>query len=154
MVTLLQQLCWLFKTDNPKVANMFTSTPIERLLHPEQIWSGIIIISFVIYHVLHYTVRFANDYDSSAYIDPNGNHDVYKMLIDGFSWWPASLFYIFSMALLCWHLSHGFASVFQTLGLRTDKTWAIIKATGYAYSLIIFVGNCSIPFSVLAGWLS
>jgi succinate dehydrogenase / fumarate reductase cytochrome b subunit len=58
------------------------------------------------------------------------------------------------MALLCWHLSHGFASVFQTLGLRTDKTWTIIKATGYAYSLIIFVGNCSIPVSVLAGWLS
>ena len=42
------------------------------------IWSGIIIICFVIYHILHYTVRFANDYDSSAYIDPNGNHDVTK----------------------------------------------------------------------------
>ena len=118
------------------------------------VWSGIIIICFVIYHILHYTVRFANDYNSTSYIDINGNHDVYKMLIHGFSWWPASLFYIFSMALLCWHLSHGFASVFQTLGLRTDKTWGIIKATGYAYSLIIFVGNCSIPVSILAGWLT
>ena len=118
------------------------------------VWSGVIIICFVIYHILHYTVRFANDYNSNSYIDVNGNHDVYKMLIHGFSWWPASLFYIFSMALLCWHLSHGFASVFQTLGLRTDKTWGIIKATGYAYSLIIFVGNCSIPVSILAGWLT
>ena len=114
----------------------------------------ILIICFVIYHILPFTVRFANDYDSSAYIDLMGRHDVYKMLIDGFSWWPASLFYIFSMALLCWQLSHGFSSVFQTLGLRTDKTWGLIKASGYAYSLIIFIGNCSIPVSILAGWLT
>ena len=61
------------------------------------IWSGIIIISFVVYHILHFTVRFANNYDSSHYIDSMGRHDVYKMLVDGFNWLPASIFYIFSM---------------------------------------------------------
>ena len=118
------------------------------------IWSGIIIISFVVYHILHFTVRFANDYDSSHYIDSMGRHDVYKMLVDGFNWLPASIFYIVSMALLCWHLSHGFSSVFQTLGLRTDKNWKLIKASGITYSLAIFIGNCSIPISVLFGWVS
>ena len=102
--------------------------------------------------LFHFTARIGNDYD--GYIDASGRHDVFKMVVDGFSWWPASLFYIISMSLLCWHLSHGFASVFQTLGLRTERTWGLIKATGYAYSSIIFIGNCSIPVSVLAGWIT
>lgn len=116
------------------------------------VWSGVIILCFVIYHILHFTARVGNDYD--LYIDASGRHDVFRMIVDGFSWWPASAFYIISMALLCWHLSHGFASVFQTLGLRTERTWGLIKVVGYAYSLIIFIGNCSIPVSVLAGWIT
>ena len=116
--------------------------------------SGLIVLSFVIYHLLHYTVHVGNEYGGASYFDSEGRHDVYKMVVDGFSWAPASMFYVFAMALLCWHLSHGFASVFQTLGLRTERSWPAIKAAGYAVATILFVGNVSIPVAVLFGWVN
>jgi succinate dehydrogenase / fumarate reductase cytochrome b subunit len=118
------------------------------------IWSGLIILAFVIYHLMHYTLRIGNEYGGASYLDSAGRHDVYKMVVDGFSWAPASLFYIFAMALLCWHLSHGFASIFQTLGLRTDGSWPLIKSAGHVVAGVLFVGNISIPLAVMLGWVS
>ncbi|MEM0896765.1 MAG: succinate dehydrogenase cytochrome b subunit [Verrucomicrobiota bacterium] len=116
------------------------------------IWSGIIILVFVVYHVMHFTLGVGNEYYSnSTYKMEDGHHNVYKMVIDGFSVWYVSAFYIFAMALLCSHLSHGFSSVFQTLGLRTERTWPIIQTSGLLYAAIIFFGNISIPISIMAG---
>ena len=114
--------------------------------------SGLTILAFVIYHILHFTARVGNDYNS--YVDAKGRHDVYKMVIDGFSWFPASAFYIVAMALLCWHLCHGFASVFQTLGLRSQRSWPIIRCAGYAFAAFIFIGSVSVPIAVMAGWVT
>lgn len=114
------------------------------------IWSGLTILAFVIYHLMHFTLHAGNDY--SSYMTMLGDrevHDVYKMVIDGFSWAPASLFYIIAMVLLCSHLSHGVASIFQTLGLATQQTWPIFQRLGQAYALLILVGNCSIPVAIL-----
>ncbi len=114
------------------------------------IWSGLTILAFVIYHLMHFTLHAGNDY--SSYMTMLGDrevHDVYKMVIDGFSWAPASLFYIIAMVLLCSHLSHGVASIFQTLGLATQQTWPIFQKLGQAYAVLILVGNCSIPIAIL-----
>ena len=82
------------------------------------IWSGLTILAFVVYHILHFTVRAGNDFGGPAYqttVHGEPAQDVFKMMIDGFSWAPASIFYMIALTLLCSHLSHGFASVFQTL---------------------------------------
>jgi succinate dehydrogenase / fumarate reductase cytochrome b subunit len=117
------------------------------------ILSGLVILSFVVYHLLHFTVHVVEPgYDKLQY-DLHGHTvpDVYHKVVAGFSSLPVSGFYILSMALLCTHLSHGFASVFQTLGLRSARTASLLKILGGAYALVIFVGNVSIPISVLAG---
>lgn len=118
------------------------------------IFSGLTILAFVIYHLLHFTLRVGNEYDNpalyTAMLDGQPVHNVYKMVIDGFSWAPASVFYIIAVALLCNHLSHGFASVFQTLGLATNKTWPLFQKAGQAFALLILIGNCSIPVAI---WL-
>ncbi|TDU63100.1 succinate dehydrogenase / fumarate reductase cytochrome b subunit [Prosthecobacter fusiformis] len=117
------------------------------------IWSGLTILAFIIYHLMHFTVRVGNEYNNPALYsyDLNGHsvHNVYKMVIDGFSWWPASVFYVIAMVLLCSHLGHGVASIFQTLGLTTHRTWPLIKKAGMAFALLILVGNCSIPIAIL-----
>ena len=118
--------------------------------------SGLIIVTFVIFHILHFTVGVASGYydPNGEYFLPNGDHDVYKMVVHSFSQVPAiSLFYIFAMALLCSHLSHGVSSVFQTLGLRTERSWPLIQAFGYGYAAIIFLGNISIPIAAMFGWI-
>jgi succinate dehydrogenase / fumarate reductase cytochrome b subunit len=82
-------------------------------------------------------------------IDGHKAHNVYKMVIDGFSWAPASIFYVIAMLLLSSHLSHGVSSLFQTLGLATHRTDPLFKKLGHAFALLILVGNCSIPIAIL-----
>ena len=115
--------------------------------------SGLTILTFIIYHILHFTARIGNEYnDPDLYgwtIDGKEAHNAWKMVIDGFSWWPATLFYIIAMTLLCSHLWHGVGSIFQTLGWRTKRNASLIKHISIGYSLVIWIGFISIPIAIL-----
>ena len=116
------------------------------------IWSGLTVLAFVIYHILHFTVRAGNEFnnpDIYGYtIDGKAAHNAWLMVIHGFSWWPATLFYVIAITLLCSHLIHGVGSIFQTLGWRTKKNAGLIKQISVGYSLIIWIGFISIPISI------
>jgi succinate dehydrogenase / fumarate reductase cytochrome b subunit len=47
------------------------------------------------------------------------------------------VFYVVSMAFLAFHLVHGFASAFQTLGLNHVKYNPVIKFIGVAFAIIV-----------------
>jgi succinate dehydrogenase / fumarate reductase cytochrome b subunit len=118
------------------------------------IWSGLTILAFVIYHLLHFTVHAGNTYGS--YVDPDyliktgeERMDAWKMVIDGFSVWYVAAFYILSMTLLCSHLSHGVQSIFQTLGLRSRKAQGLLQGLSRGYALVIWAGFISIPIAIL-----
>ena len=115
------------------------------------IWSGLTILAFVIFHLLHFTVKAGTDYASFMEAMPDGSerHDAWKMVIVGFSHPLVSIFYVIAMTLLCSHLSHGVSSIFQTLGLRTKKTATPIKMLSKAYAVVIYLGFISIPIAVL-----
>ena len=112
------------------------------------ILSGLTILAFVIFHILHYTVRI------DANLAEIGATDPYGMVIVGFQSPIVVVFYVISMTLLCSHLTHGVASIFQTLGLRTQKTQGLIRQFSWAYSLLIWAGFISIPIAVLTGFLT
>ncbi len=116
------------------------------------IWSGLTILAFVVFHLLHYTVRVDSELAAlGGNPDAHGNNnDAYAMVILGFKTWYVSLFYIISISLLCSHLSHGVASIFQTLGLRTRKNAGLINSLAKGYTAIIWIGFVSIPVAVLA----
>lgn len=116
------------------------------------IWSGLTVLAFIIFHLAHFTVRVGNDFNGAAYkTELHGEtvHNVYKMVVDGFASAPVSLFYVIAMVLLCSHLSHGVSSIFQTLGISTDKTEPLFQKLALAFSGLILVGNCSIPLAIL-----
>lgn len=113
------------------------------------IWSGLTILAFVIFHLLHYTVRVN---PALAELAASGN--AYQMVIAGFSNYLVSVFYIIAITLLCSHLTHGVASIFQTLGLRSKKSAPLIDNFAKAYTAVIWVGFNSIPVAVMAGFLS
>ena len=110
-------------------------------------YSGVVILGFAVFHLLHYTFR------TVALGGATFGDDVYKMLIAGFSNKPVAVFYIVSMLLLCLHLSHGVSSVFQTLGLRNERWRARLDGLALAYAWIIALGFSSIPLAVLTGCL-
>ena len=81
--------------------------------------SGLIVLCFVIYHILilQFTLLVTDPRYRELH-DLSGRHDVYRMLILGFSHPLVSLFYVVALFLLTAQLSHGFASVVQTLGIN------------------------------------
>jgi succinate dehydrogenase / fumarate reductase cytochrome b subunit len=106
------------------------------------IWSGLTILAFVIFHLLHFTVRVDSGLAEIAKTNPH------KMVIVGFSNGLVVLFYAIAMSLLCSHLSHGVASMFQTLGLRSKKSAPLIEKISKAYAFLIWVGFLSIPLAI------
>ena len=112
------------------------------------IWSGFTILAFVVFHILHYTVRVDSDL---AKLGDNGN--AYGMVIEGFKSPLVSLFYIIAISLLCSHISHGVASIFQTLGLRTRGNAKLIECFAKGYTAFIWIGFISIPVAVYTGLL-
>lgn len=121
------------------------------------ILTGLTILAFFIYHILHFTVRAGNEYNNPALytylLDGKEVHNAWKMVIDGFSVWYVSAFYIVAMTLLASHLVHGFQSVFQTLGLRSKKSAATLQQFSIAYTAFIWIGFVSIPVAILLGWI-
>lgn len=124
------------------------------------ILTGLTVAAFFIYHILHFTARVGNSYDTSErYITTlhgiEGEvHNAWQMVIDGFSpqAWYVSLFYIIAMTFLASHLMHGFQSVFQTLGLRSKKSAATLKQLSIGYTALIWFGFVSIPVAVFLGF--
>lgn len=124
------------------------------------IWSGLTLLAFVVYHIMHFTIRVGNEYDTlpryQETVIHNGEklvrHDAWQMVIDGFSWGPATFFYVLAMTLLCSHLSHGVASIFQTLGLRFKKSESVIQGLSLGYALVIWIGFISIPLAIYFGF--
>ena len=53
------------------------------------------------------------------------------------------------MFLLCGHLGHGFSSVFQSLGIRSEAWRLKIDWAAKGYAWIIFLGFSIVPILVL-----
>jgi succinate dehydrogenase / fumarate reductase, cytochrome b subunit len=106
--------------------------------------SGLILLAFIIYHLLHFSFRVAR-----IPVDPLKHYDVYSMMIYGFRDPVVSSFYIFAMFLLCLHLSHGSSSWFQSLGMNNKEFTPRLALAGRIFAWLIFLGYTSIPVGVL-----
>jgi succinate dehydrogenase / fumarate reductase cytochrome b subunit len=136
----------LAKPQKYAVAGYQRSTLASRTM----IMSGLIVLCFVIYHLLHFTVHATNPEFRKLH-DSLGRPDVYRMLILGFSNPLVSLFYVLGLFLLAAHLSHGFESVTQTLGINNRKISHYVSTGGQALTWLIFAGYVSIPATILLG---
>ncbi len=135
--------------------------------------SGIILLAFIIFHIAHFTVRSVPgmQYEVSGVLDntmvplvkdgevvmKNGHEiptfNVNDMMVLGFENGWVSAFYIIATGLLCMHLTHGFSSMFQSVGLRNGLWRKRLDRAALAYGWIVFLGFAIIPISVMAGLL-
>ncbi|MDP3703875.1 MAG: succinate dehydrogenase cytochrome b subunit [Candidatus Omnitrophota bacterium] len=112
--------------------------------------SGLLVLAYLVYHLLHFTFRITNP-SFSHRVDALGRHDIYTMAVRSFQQIPISLAYIAGMAFVCLHLSHGVASAFQTLGLTSERTIPVLSWISRLFALAVFLGYSSIPIAVLLG---
>src|SRR6266404_1622287 len=118
--------------------------------------SGIIIFVFIVYHLLHFTVQaqFVNLTGKNFvnFMDPEKRHDIFTMMVVGFSNGWVSGFYILGIALLCLHLSHGTSSMFQSIGWKDKAYGPFLDKFARLAALAIFLGYTSIPVAILLGY--
>jgi succinate dehydrogenase / fumarate reductase cytochrome b subunit len=118
--------------------------------------SGVIVLVFIIYHLLHFTVQtqYINltGQNFETFLDSEKRHDIFKMMVVGFNNGWVSAFYILGMALLCLHLSHGVSSMFQSIGWKNETYRPLLDKGARALALLIFLGYTSIPVSILLGY--
>jgi succinate dehydrogenase / fumarate reductase cytochrome b subunit len=117
--------------------------------------SGLVVLTFMIYHLLHLTTR-----STDARFKPlseggllQSESDVYTMLVLGFQSPLVSAFYIIGVGLLCLHLSHGFSSLLQTLGINSKKVMHPVSVGARLLAVLVFLGYASIPIGVWSGVL-
>lgn len=114
------------------------------------IWSGLTVLFFVVFHIFHFTVRVNPELADMKM--PSGEHDVWGMVIVGFRTPWVILLYAVGVTLLCSHLSHGIASIFQTLGWRSGRSKDILGKVGWVIAISLWLGFLSIPMAVAAGF--
>jgi succinate dehydrogenase cytochrome b subunit len=123
---------------------------------------GLIVLVFIVYHLLHYTaeVQYINltGQNFKAFMEPlpghipPERHDIFKMMVVGFSnYWVAAI-YCVGLALLCLHLSHGASSMFQSLGWRNEAYRPFLDRAAQVVAVLIFLGYMSIPVAILCGY--
>jgi len=128
------------------------------------IWTGLALLAFVIFHLLHYTfgavlatapggtnfLDLSESLTQASPRDPARRHDVYAMTIYGFRNVPVSVVYIVAQLFLGLHLWHGIASTFQSLGWNSPRWNALITAVGRSLAALLTIGNVSMPLAVMA----
>ena len=114
--------------------------------------SGIIVFAYIVYHLMHFTFRSVHP-ELSHFTDAQGRQDVYRMVVASFQRPAIALVYILANLLLGMHMSHGFYSLFQSLGLVGDEARPKLRAASYVVGYGIFLGFAAIPLSVLLGFV-
>ncbi len=116
------------------------------------LYTGIILLIFVVYHLLHFTMHVVHT-DATDAINTlvNNRPDVYSMVKLSFEKVFVSLVYIAAMFALFFHLSHGLSSFVQTLGFNNGPSQDKVIAVGKLVAVVFLIGYAMIPFVFLVG---
>ncbi len=110
-------------------------------------WFGIIIFVFIVLHMAQFwgVMHFGSLAEVSYPSYPHPVKDLYTLVAESYRNPFFVAFYVVSMAVVGFHLWHGFQSAFQTLGLNHKKYTPLIRVVGMAFSVVVPVGFAVIP---------
>jgi succinate dehydrogenase / fumarate reductase cytochrome b subunit len=117
-------------------------------------WSGFVVLAFIVYHILHFTVRVTHGpgaYPMTVLADGTVVRDVHSMMVLGFQNPLLATFYLISVGLLSWHLRHGLVSMFQSIGLRTRPWSRFLERVSVIFCVLYLLGNALIVVAAMTG---
>ena len=106
-------------------------------------WGGALILIFLVYHILHFTVGTVHP----DFVEGDPYHNVasgfHNPLVVGF--------YLIAMAAVGLHLYHGVWSSGRSLGLSPPSPHPLRRTVALVLALLIWLGFTIIPIAVYAG---
>ena len=111
---------------------------------------GTFIFIFLVIHMKDFWAVMHWGGIGKANYDGKEVKDLYAVVALAFSqpWYVA--LYVISMFMLAFHLWHGFASAFQTLGLNHVKYNGAIRLIGRAFAIVVPAAFAAIPLGMFA----
>lgn len=108
------------------------------------LYHGLVILVFTIYHLV--TFKFGKVYHATY--GGVQMRDLYRLVTEVFQNPAYVTWYSVALVLLGVHLSHGFASSFQSLGFYHPRHTRCLKVFGYAYAAVIALGFMAPPLVI------
>jgi succinate dehydrogenase / fumarate reductase cytochrome b subunit len=109
---------------------------------------GTILLLFLILHTSHFWIpNRTNQFVEGEELP------LYKMMFDVFANPVVVILYVLGCISLFWHLLHGFASAFQSLGLNHVKYNGAISFVGTAFSIIVPIIFALMPVAIYFKWV-
>ena len=106
-------------------------------------WGGALILLFLVYHLLHFTVGTAHP----SFVEGDPYHNVAA----GFHNPLVVLIYLIAMAFVGLHLYHGIWSSGRSLGMSPPSPRPLRRTLALVLGVLIWLGFSVIPVAVYAG---
>jgi succinate dehydrogenase / fumarate reductase cytochrome b subunit len=106
-------------------------------------WGGALILAFLVYHILHFTIGTAHP----DFIEGNPYHNV----ATGFHNPIVVAVYLISMAAVGLHLYHGIWSSGRSLGMSPPSPRPLRRTIAVALAVLVWLGFTAIPLAVYTG---
>jgi succinate dehydrogenase / fumarate reductase cytochrome b subunit len=108
-------------------------------------WGGVLILVFLIYHILHFTLGTVH----RSFVEGDPYHNV----VSGFTSPLVVGFYELALAAVGLHLYHGIWSSGRSLGLSAPSSHPLKRQLALALAVLVWAGFAVIPIAVYAGLL-
>jgi len=106
-------------------------------------WGGALILLFLVYHILHFTIGTAHP----DFVEGNPYHNV----TTGFRSLPVVALYLIAMGAVGLHLYHGLWSSGRSLGVSPPSPRPLRHTVALVLALLVWLGFSVIPIAVYAG---
>ena len=99
-------------------------------------YTGALLLAFIIFHLLNF--HFVDKSDTT----------IFNIVSDAFSNTGYVAIYILAMVVAAVHVSHGFWSAFQTVGVNHPKYMPLIRTVGIAFAVVVGIGFGFLPIYI------
>jgi succinate dehydrogenase / fumarate reductase, cytochrome b subunit len=106
-------------------------------------WGGALILAFLVYHILHFTIGTAHP----DFVEGDPYHNV----ATGFHNPIVVAVYLVAMAAVGLHLYHGIWSSGRSLGMSPPSPQPLRRSIALVIALLVWLGFTVIPIAVYAG---
>lgn len=112
-------------------------------------FSGLVVLAFICLHLIDFKLEAR--LEDGLYTNAAGEAaEPYDKAVNLLRTPLSAVGYLLGSAFLFAHLSHGFASAFQSLGVNHPKYNTLIKRTGLGFAAVVALGFASFVFWALA----